>query len=69
VYVVHLRRAGEQTTMIIDGQQSVTVSAQHHITVRRAPVQFQLVKVPGHSYYPTLREKLSWGMTANYRKE
>jgi len=69
VYVVQLRRAGPQTAMIIDGQQSVTVSPQHRITIRRAPVQFQLVKVPGHSYYRTLREKLSWGMTANYRRE
>lgn len=69
VYAIHLRRAGPQTTLIVDGQQSLTVTPHHRITIRRAPVQFQLVKVPGHGYYRTLREKLSWGMTANYRKE
>ena len=37
--------------------------------VRRAPVDFQLVKVPGHSYYQTLRDKLRWGTQPNYRDE
>ena len=33
---------------------------------RRAPVAFQLVKVPGHSYYRTLRDKLRWGAAPNF---
>jgi NAD+ kinase len=69
VYRVVLRRAGPGATLIIDGQVSLPVSTRHHIEIRRAPVNFQLVKVSGHSYYRTLRDKLSWGMTANYRKE
>ena len=41
----------------------------HRVTVRRAPVSFQLVKVPGRSPYRTLRDKLHWGTTPNYRPE
>jgi NAD+ kinase len=41
----------------------------HSITVRKAPVQFQLIKVPGQGFYKTLREKLNWGTTPNYREE
>jgi hypothetical protein len=32
-------------------------------------VSFALVKVPGHSYYRTLRDKLRWGTGPNYRSE
>jgi NAD+ kinase len=69
VYQMAIRRASANTILIIDGNEVIPVTPQFQITVRRAPVQFQLVKVPGHSYYHTLRDKLSWGMTANYRKE
>lgn len=69
VYTIALRRTGPATTLTIDGQVSILVGLQSKITIRRAPVQFQLVKVPGHTYYQTLRDKLSWGVTANYRKE
>ena len=39
------------------------------VTVRKAPVTFRLVKVPGKTYYQTLREKLRWGTMPNYRNE
>jgi hypothetical protein len=39
------------------------------VTVRRARVTFQLVKVPGRTYYQTLRDKLNWGTPPNYRTE
>jgi NAD+ kinase len=69
VYTIVPRRAGPQTTLTIDGQESLLISLQSRITLRRAPVHFQLAKVAGHSYYSTLRDRLSWGVTANYRKE
>jgi NAD+ kinase len=52
---VHLCRGGEHAMLIIDGQDNVQLSAHHRVTVRRAPVAFTLVKVPGHSFYQTLR--------------
>jgi hypothetical protein len=32
-------------------------------------VRFRLVKVAGRSYYQTLRDKLRWGASPNYREE
>lgn len=69
VYTISIRRAAAGTAVIVDGQEIIPVTVQHRITVRRAPVCFQLVKVPGRSYYQTLRDKLRWGTQPNYRVE
>jgi NAD+ kinase len=55
--------------LVIDGQQQGQLTAEHRVTVRKAPVTFRLVKVPGRSYYQTLRDKLHWGAPPNYRHE
>ena len=44
-------------------------AVRHRVTVRKAPVSFGLVKVPGRSYYQTLRDKLRWGAPPSYRSE
>ena len=67
VFTIAVRRGSPGTALIIDGQETVPVTEEHRITVRRAPVHFQLVKVPGRSYYQTLRDKLRWGTPPNYR--
>ncbi len=69
VYNIRIRRAGPGTLLSIDGQEHVPVTPEHRVTFRRAPVDFQLVKVAGHSYYTTLRDRLSWGTLPNYRNE
>lgn len=70
VYTVTVRRATAGTALVIDGRLEVMpLTVDHRVTVRRAPVSFQLVKVPGHSYYQTLRDKLRWGTQPNYRIE
>jgi len=68
-YNIVVRRAGPGTLLLIDGQEHVPVTPDHRITFRRAAVDFRLVKVAGHSYYRTLRDKLSWGALPNYRSE
>lgn len=68
-YTIEVRRASAGTALIIDGQDIVPLAVGHRITVRKAPVQFGLVKVPGRSYYQTLRDKLRWGTPPNYRLE
>jgi len=45
------------------------MTVRHRVTIRKAPVPFQLVKVHGRSYYQTLRDKLRWGTQPNYRIE
>jgi NAD+ kinase len=66
-YTIHVRRAGPGTMLVIDGQEHVTLAPGHRVTVRKAPVTFGLVKVPGRTYYQTLRDKLRWGTPPNYR--
>lgn len=56
-------------TLIIDGQETHNLTVAHQVTVRRAPVRFGLVKIHGHTYYQTLRDKLRWGAGPNYRSE
>jgi len=69
VYSIVPRRVSSGTTLVIDGQDAIPLTLQHRVTVRKAPVRFGLVKVPGHSYYQTLRDKLRWGTGPNYRAE
>jgi NAD+ kinase len=68
-YTIVVRRASPGTTLVLDGQDSLPLAVGHRVTVRRAPVQFRLVKVAGHSYYQTLRDKLCWGSGPNFRVE
>jgi NAD+ kinase len=68
-YTIHIRRAGGEAVLIIDGQIHLPVTVGQRVTIRQAPVHFELVKVPGRSYYQTLRDKLRWGMPPNYRAE
>jgi NAD+ kinase len=68
-YTIVVRRATAGTTLIVDGQDNIPVTDRHRVTLRRAPVHFLLVRVPGHSYYQTLRDKLRWGSGPNFRAE
>ncbi|WP_020468374.1 NAD(+)/NADH kinase [Zavarzinella formosa] len=55
--------------LVVDGQDCGPLQPGEVIHVRQAPVSFRLVKVPGKTYYQTLRGKLRWGTTPNYRHE
>lgn len=48
-------------TLVIDGQIKEPLRDGDRIEVRKAPVSFQLVRLPDHSYYATLHRKLGWG--------
>jgi NAD+ kinase len=68
-YSLAVRGAHGEAALIVDGQETIPIRSGQQITIRRAPVQFALVKVAGRSFYQTLREKLFWGTPPNYRKE
>jgi NAD+ kinase len=68
-YTMVIRRCAAGAVLIIDGQEIGALTAEQQIIVRKAPVAFGLVKVPGHTYYGTLRDKLRWGAGPNYRAE
>jgi len=55
--------------LVVDGQDCGPLNPGAAVHVRRAPVTFQLIKAPGHTYYQTLRGKLRWGTPPNYRPE
>ncbi len=69
VYTIQIKRATPGIALVVDGQEQVPLSVEHRVTLRKAPVTFGLVKVPGRSYYQTLRDKLHWGAPPKYRAE
>jgi NAD+ kinase len=62
-------RGAENAVLNIDGQETIPLSAQHRVIIRKAPVCFGLVKVPGRSFYQTLRDKLRWAAQPHFRVE
>jgi NAD+ kinase len=67
VYTIALGKQSAEAALVLDGQQVIPLTAEHRVTVRKAPVSFGLVKVPGHTFYQTLRDKLRWGELPSYR--
>lgn len=67
-YTLQVPRIPAGTTLVMDGQVHIPLQSGDTIEVTNAdPIQFQLVQVPGHSYYGTLHRKLNWGGQPNYR--
>ena len=48
-------------TLVIDGQIKRLLKPDDRIEIRKASVNFQLARLPDHSYYGTLHRKLGWG--------
>lgn len=61
VYEMVVRVPQDATSAVVDGQVLAALQPDDRVAVRRAEPEFQLIEVPGHSYYRTLREKLGWG--------
>jgi NAD+ kinase len=53
--------ANVATYLVIDGQVQVPVGVGDRVVVRRGRAPFPMVRLPGHSFYRTLRDKLGWG--------
>lgn len=69
VYTIGMGPNCDQAAVIIDGQENRVLNGGERVLVRRAPVDFVLVRVPNRGYYQTLRDKLRWGTPPNYRNE
>lgn len=61
VYEMVPLATGVATVLVIDGQVQVPVSSGDRVIVRRGQTPFPMVRLPGHSFYRTLRDKLGWG--------
>ena len=47
--------------LVIDGQVQIPIQKGDRITVRKGETPFPMVRLPDHSFYGTLRDKLGWG--------
>ncbi|NIP87147.1 MAG: NAD(+) kinase [Planctomycetales bacterium] len=68
VYEMVVERPHAGTAIVVDGQMVSTLQAADRVRVERAEPRFQMISVPGRSYYRTLREKLGWGGRLQSRK-
>jgi NAD+ kinase len=68
-YTVSLVSQNADAVLIIDGREPIPLKRGELVTLRKAPVSFGLVKVHGHTFFQTLRDKLRWGVQPNYRHE
>ncbi|MDH3583603.1 MAG: hypothetical protein OER86_05250, partial [Phycisphaerae bacterium] len=57
---VHVHRANEGTTLVLDGQIMQPLVAGSYLSVRAYPKRLQLVKNPETRYWDTLAHKMHW---------
>lgn len=69
VFTIALHKGSHPAVLSIDGQQQVPLKEGQQVQMRQAPVKFKRVRVPGRTYYSTLREKLEWGAPPRYRTD
>lgn len=60
-YELTPRGEGIATILVVDGQIQVPLQEGDRVTIRRGDPPFPIVRLPGHSFYRTLRDKLGWG--------
>jgi NAD+ kinase len=61
VYEMHVAQPNRGSAVVVDGQPLADLKPGDRVRVQRAEAKFQMIAIPGHSYYRTLREKLGWG--------
>ncbi len=61
VLTVTFRSRTGQVQIAVDGR-SVTVPHDTAVALRKLSTPLKSVKLPGHSYFRTLRDRLSWGI-------
>jgi NAD+ kinase len=61
VYEITPQGDGLSTMLVIDGQVQVPLRSGDRVSIRRGKTPFPMVRLPGHSFYRTLRDKLGWG--------
>jgi NAD+ kinase len=49
------------TVLVVDGQVQIPLRSGDRVIIRRDNTPFPMVRLPGHSFYRTLRDKLGWG--------
>ena len=57
------------TYLVVDGQVQIPLNDGDRIIVRRGSSSFPMVRLPGQSFYRTLRSKLGWGASLPGERE
>jgi len=60
-YRFRLDSHGGDTAVVVDGRLLAHISSHDMVEVFPSDVKFQMINVPGVSYYSKLQEKLGWG--------
>jgi NAD+ kinase len=58
---VELLSASEELVLTVDGQDGAHLAPGDRLIVERAPNSLHLVRLPGQTFFDTLRRKLRWG--------
>jgi NAD+ kinase len=61
IYEVVVSKPHVGTSLVVDGRMVCQMEPGDRVRIERSEARFQLVALPGRSYYHTLREKLGWG--------
>jgi NAD+ kinase len=58
---IEVLSAPEELMLTLDGQDSERLGAGQRVVVRRSAHRVRLVRLPGQTFFSTLRRKLRWG--------
>ncbi len=62
-YEITLLGDDPSSILVVDGQVQAPLARGDRVSIRRGRTPFPMVRLPGHSFYRTLRDKLGWGTT------
>lgn len=68
-YVLTSSRVPDGAMLVVDGQVKVPFRSGDRVIIRQAAVNFQLVRLTGHSFYRTLHRKLGWHGQPRYQRK
>ena len=58
---VTLQTESEEVYLTVDGQEGQSLGYRDTVVVRRSPSPVHLIRMPGRTFYASLRNKLNWG--------
>ncbi len=61
VTVLPLDRAGK-LVLTVDGQEEAELSRGESVVIRQAEARINLIRIPGQTFFSTLRQKLNWAV-------
>lgn len=63
VYELSSNNPDGSTYLVVDGQVQIPLNRGDMIAIRRGASAFPMVRLPGQTFYRTLRDKFGWGAT------